>query len=414
MSDDTEKYPPNIQRLFQPKPPFPYVDPLDYPPEKRRTISVTPVSDYKSIIEDYLQTELPSREARVHKPKLSKHLQNLKNAQLKRQAQKLSFDRQLKDWNDPELFEKHERGVMKDPYRTVFIARLEYSLTELEVTQHFQKYGIIESVKIIRDHQGNSRGYGFIVYEQSSDASTCVAETCRSGVKLKDRNVLVDIERSRLLKNWKPRRLGGGEGGRHYTREGKVASVAASGRRTNIANNARDQSQLYRSQIESSRNGSVDFYSRPSGGGGGGGSGAHQHYQSGTVPVNSSYQNQPRTKFWSSNNAYTNETLFSRRVDLQGSYSVQSKPSQPLPQQPVTSYASYQTVTPVAQAAPPQRTSIRDKYAKYSGSIDTKKEPTTADKYAKYASIGSNSTQQQQQQQQQQTTSRFVRSIRRD
>jgi len=38
------------------------------------------------------------------------------------------------------------------------------------------------------------------------------------GIRIKDRRVLVDVERGRTVKGWKPRRLGGGLGGRGYTK----------------------------------------------------------------------------------------------------------------------------------------------------------------------------------------------------
>ncbi|KAI5966213.1 uncharacterized protein KGF55_000522 [Candida pseudojiufengensis] len=248
MTDDSEKYPPNIQQLFQPKPPFKYVQPIDYPPEKRSTTSITPISNFKSQITSYITKTLPKKEAKIKKQPLTKHQQNLQDALIKRQKQKESFERQLKDWNDPELFAKHEQEVMKDPYKTVFIARLDYDLNEIDISQYFQKFGVIESISIIKDREGKSRGYGFVVYERDTDAQTCVSTLSRRGVKLKERTILVDIERSRVWRNWKPRRLGGGEGGRNYQREGKVASVAAGGRRLHIANNSSHQKDLFQQQ----------------------------------------------------------------------------------------------------------------------------------------------------------------------
>src|SRR3954466_5415086 len=38
------------------------------------------------------------------------------------------------------------------------------------------------------------------------------------GIRIKDRRVLVDVERGRTTRGWKPRRFGGGLGGRGYTK----------------------------------------------------------------------------------------------------------------------------------------------------------------------------------------------------
>lgn len=169
---------------------------------------------------------------------------SLKLAKLQKKLnRKLSFEKQLEEWNDPELLMKNEKEFMKDPYRTIFISRLDYNLSEIEISNNLSKYGIIESIKIIRDKSGKSRGYGFVVYERLSDAETCINELASTGLKIPDvnRTILVDIERGRLVRTWKPRRLGGGLGGRNYTKPSQFlhvnSSAAASGRRLNIQNN---------------------------------------------------------------------------------------------------------------------------------------------------------------------------------
>lgn len=50
-------------------------------------------------------------------------------------------------------------------------------------------------------------------------AGACLAalEGC-DGIRIKDRRIKVDVERGRTVKGWKPRRLGGGLGGRGYTK----------------------------------------------------------------------------------------------------------------------------------------------------------------------------------------------------
>lgn len=47
--------------------------------------------------------------------------------------------------------------------------------------------------------------------------STGALESC-DGIRIKDRRIKVDVERGRTMKDWKPRRLGGGLGGRGYTK----------------------------------------------------------------------------------------------------------------------------------------------------------------------------------------------------
>lgn len=77
----------------------------------------------------------------------------------------------------------------------------------------FRRYGKIVHCRIIRDIvTGISKQYAFIEYDSSSsvrDAIHGMDERC-----IDDREIIVDYEHSRRLDGWKPRRLGGGFGGK--------------------------------------------------------------------------------------------------------------------------------------------------------------------------------------------------------
>eukprot|EP00484_Ammonia_sp_Unknown_P019015 CAMPEP_0197027444 /NCGR_PEP_ID=MMETSP1384-20130603/7341_1 /TAXON_ID=29189 /ORGANISM="Ammonia sp." /LENGTH=396 /DNA_ID=CAMNT_0042456285 /DNA_START=63 /DNA_END=1254 /DNA_ORIENTATION=- len=99
----------------------------------------------------------------------------------------------------------------KDPYKTLFVARLSYELTEEDLRREFERYGRIRDVKLILDKDSQkSRGYAFIEFERSNDLKEAFQHA--DGVKLKGRRILVDVERGRTVKTWKPRKLGGGLG----------------------------------------------------------------------------------------------------------------------------------------------------------------------------------------------------------
>jgi U1 small nuclear ribonucleoprotein len=240
MNDTNDRYPRDIQQLFTPKPPLLFIPSSDYPIESRSTPAITPINQWKSQVQDHI-ARLKKLEADRPPPQLTKHQLQVKIAKEKLDRLHKSKRRQLDDWNNLELLHKREKEVMKDPYRTVFVSRIDYALTELDLSEKFSKFGVIESIRIIRDLNGKSRGYGFIVFEKQSDAANCVDELCRNGMKVGNRTILVDIERGRIIRNWKPTRLGGGLGGRHYTkpdvRFNKNSSAHASGRRFQVANN---------------------------------------------------------------------------------------------------------------------------------------------------------------------------------
>lgn len=241
MPSETEKYPVRIQKLFTPKLPPVYTKPADYPIERRCTSLITPISQWKEQYAAYVKelTTLDENQPRT----ISATQSAQEKAKKRREAIKNSLLRQQNEWAPP--------NIDKSPYNTVFVLRLDYSATELDLSEAFKSYGVIESIKIIRDHDGKSRGYGFVVFERDSDALACVQELARTGVQVislatgKSRAALVDIERGRIVRNWKPSRLGGGHGGRHYTkptgRINPMASAAASGRRINIQQNYQAQ-----------------------------------------------------------------------------------------------------------------------------------------------------------------------------
>lgn len=200
-----EKYPRNIQRLFERHEPLLYKKPCDYAPEERSTRRISPLASLKQEAAAY-KTQYPLRPRPAPKPK----------KQLHRQSQK----RQFAEWEDTALFERNP--FLKDPHCTVFVARLYYTFTEVELLKLFSKYGQVESVRLIRDKLGRSRGYGFVVFRRQADAQSCIRELAPTGLEVppelgKPRRFLIDVERGRLERRWLPRRLGGGLGGRHYT-----------------------------------------------------------------------------------------------------------------------------------------------------------------------------------------------------
>jgi U1 small nuclear ribonucleoprotein 70kDa len=134
-----------------------------------------------------------------------------------------------------------------DPYKTLFIARLvcfipsllnsalnciifqPKNATESDLRREFESFGSIERVRIVRDKNGRSRGYAFIVFERERDMKgkdyihsgrllrphiTVVAYKESDRLVIMGKRVLVDVERGRTVRGWKPRRLGGGLGGR--------------------------------------------------------------------------------------------------------------------------------------------------------------------------------------------------------
>jgi U1 small nuclear ribonucleoprotein len=87
---------------------------------------------------------------------------------------------------------------------------LNYNTDEKKLKKDFEIYGPIKRVRVIRDKDGKSRGYGFIEYEHKADFKTAYKRA--ENRRIDNTTVQVDYERGRTEKNFKCRRLGGEKG----------------------------------------------------------------------------------------------------------------------------------------------------------------------------------------------------------
>ncbi|KAI9314076.1 hypothetical protein BX666DRAFT_496871 [Dichotomocladium elegans] len=92
------------------------------------------------------------------------------------------------------------KGLSTDPLKTIFVGRLDFETTKAHIE-------LVHNVVT-----GTFEGYGFITFEHSRDARNAYEQAHHA--ILNGREILVDYERSRIMKGWVPRRLGGGFGGR--------------------------------------------------------------------------------------------------------------------------------------------------------------------------------------------------------
>jgi len=71
----------------------------------------------------------------------------------------------LKEQWNPKLALEAREDATSDPKKTIFIGRLSYKTTEQTLRQAFEKFGTIVKLRIVKDLDGKSRGYGFIEYK---------------------------------------------------------------------------------------------------------------------------------------------------------------------------------------------------------------------------------------------------------
>uniref|UniRef100_A0A1J3EZG8 U1 small nuclear ribonucleoprotein 70 kDa n=2 Tax=Noccaea caerulescens TaxID=107243 RepID=A0A1J3EZG8_NOCCA len=189
---------PNLLKLFEPRPPLEFQP----PPEKRKCPPYTGMAQFVSHFaapgdpeyappKPEVETPAQKRE-RIHKSRLEKGVE-------KAEEEIKKYDPN----NDP--------NASGDPYKTLFVARLNYETSESKIKREFEAYGPIKQVHLVTDQQTNKpKGYAFIEYLHTRDMKAAYKQG--DGKKIDGRRVLVDVERGRTVPNWRPRRLGGGLG----------------------------------------------------------------------------------------------------------------------------------------------------------------------------------------------------------
>ncbi|CAG8554623.1 14680_t:CDS:2 [Ambispora leptoticha] len=194
----TDKLPPNLLALFAPRPPLPYAKPLDRDPTKRKGRQITGIGQYVNLLSNYDPDYVPTETIEEKKKR---------KLEEKKQKAEESIKKGLEEW-DP----NKDMNVTGDPYKTLFVARMSYEITEKDLRREFEMYGPIENIRIVKNKSnGEPRGYAFIEFEREKDMKAAYKDA--DGVKLLGRRILVDVERGRTVKGWRPRRLGGGLGG---------------------------------------------------------------------------------------------------------------------------------------------------------------------------------------------------------
>ncbi|KAG0180440.1 hypothetical protein DFQ29_000686 [Apophysomyces sp. BC1021] len=198
----TDKLPPNLLKLFAPRPPLPYAAPLDKDPEKRVGAKVSGITSVVGLLKNYDPDYVPWKtieERRKEKieTRKKKATENLAKAEV-------------------EYNPENDANVQGNPFNTLFIARLSYDMTDSDLLREFELYGPVKHLRLVKDTEGKSRGYAFIEYEREKDMKAAYKDA--DGLKILGRRIIVDVERGRTVKGWRPRRLAGGLGG---TRDGR-------------------------------------------------------------------------------------------------------------------------------------------------------------------------------------------------
>lgn len=244
----TQFLPPNLLALFAPRDSIPYIPPPDKLPHEKKSRGYLGVGAFLSEFEDPKNTPPPTKVETKEE-----RLERRRREKAEQVAYKL--EREIAIW-DPSKIE----ATTDDPFRTLFVSRINYDTSESKLRREFEIYGPIKKILMIQNAETvKPRGYAFIEYEHERDMHAAYKHA--DGKKIDGKRVLVDVERARTVKGWLPRRLGGGLGGTR--RGGPDVNIKHSGREDN--ERERERYRLEREREDRDRR------EGETGGGGGGG-----------------------------------------------------------------------------------------------------------------------------------------------
>ncbi|CAE7073147.1 unnamed protein product [Rhizoctonia solani] len=197
----THLLPPNLLKLFAPRPPLPFVRSVGRDPDKVRSKKVSGVAALLAQVREdnergivgagASQTEREEGEEERYT-----HAEEIKRTIAREQRQRRKKDEfqkakeTYKPADDPE--------AIGDPYKTLFISRLSKNATEEDLRKEFGTYGRIERIRLVRNKRGSSRGYAFIVYDREKDMKAAYKEA--DGISILGKRILVDVERGRTVR----------------------------------------------------------------------------------------------------------------------------------------------------------------------------------------------------------------------
>ena len=95
----------------------------------------------------------------------------------------------------------------------IYVGNLSYEVTEEDLRKAFEGFGLVESVKIIKDnYSGRSKGFGFVEMSNSGDAQSAIDGL--NDKELKGRALKVNKARPRSEgRRYEGNRGGGRQGG---------------------------------------------------------------------------------------------------------------------------------------------------------------------------------------------------------
>ncbi|XP_057290104.1 U1 small nuclear ribonucleoprotein 70 kDa-like [Hydractinia symbiolongicarpus] len=210
----TQYLPPNLLALFSARPPILFKPPVD---RLKRRKNAQPIAGIAEFLSEFEKTEPPPATRGETREEKEQRKQREKNdiADNELQEKILKWD----PHNDP--------NATGDPFKTLFVGRINYDTSENKLRREMEDYGPVRRIHLVYNvHTRKPRGYAFVEFEHERDMHSAYKHI--DGKRIDNKRIVVDVERGRTVKSWRPRRLGGGLGGTR--RGGESENIKHSGR----------------------------------------------------------------------------------------------------------------------------------------------------------------------------------------
>lgn len=156
----TQFLPPNLLALFAPRDPIPYLPPPDKLPHEKKNVHnyVGLAAFVEGNFEDSEETPPPTRV-------------ETREERLERKRREKEEQVTYKLEQEIALWDPNSNGeATTDPFRTLFVSRINFYTSESKLRREFESYGPIKQIKMITDQKtGKPRGYCFIEFEHEKD-----------------------------------------------------------------------------------------------------------------------------------------------------------------------------------------------------------------------------------------------------
>mmetsp|Transcript_4227 Transcript_4227/g.6200 ORF Transcript_4227/g.6200 Transcript_4227/m.6200 type:complete len:248 (+) Transcript_4227:151-894(+) len=193
--------PPTIYQMFEARPALEMLPPAGNPKIWQEPSGV---GGYLNKFEDWSGPD-PAHKATVI-PNMYK-LRVQKKARIKEERKKKRAAAQATKLENggPRAYDPHAHveGKTKKAYHTLFVGHVHKKATDKQVASCFERYG-----KVLKVVRVSKLGCAFVEFERDTDMQTALARG--GGSRINGKRIIVDVERARTVKDWKPKSLGGG------------------------------------------------------------------------------------------------------------------------------------------------------------------------------------------------------------